>query len=192
MTTITEQNQKIAQFIELYQQGMAAWIAAGKILVEMIDEDCYVYTYIIDQCPMLNASVLGKLEQVGRGILHPRMLLTNRPGMTALSRLPLSIQERFLEEPVVLMVDARAGDYEPMSVYVRDMTQKQSQQVFACDRIRTPDEQLAWLAEERVRIAKNVTPKTVPFVIIGNRVQFLEGATLTASEITEILARLVR
>lgn len=163
MTTLmdtTTQNKKIAQLVKLMKDGVDAWVKAGEILVELVEDDPHVYDYIIQQAPNLNASVLGSLEQMGRKILHPQLLLSASPGFSRLRKLPYSMQERFIEEPIPLIVHTDGGT-DVLLVKAKDLTKDQATQVFSANRLRTEGEQKAYLIQQRsnsVRTVGDVSP----------------------------------
>jgi hypothetical protein len=190
-TTLTAQKAQIGKFIELFQTGVNAWIQAGEMLVEMVEEDPHVYDYIIQQCPTLNAGILGRFEQMGRKILHPQLLLSASPGFSKLSKLPFSMQERYLSEPVPIIVHTENGP-DVLLVETKNMTKDQASQVFAPGRIRTEGEQRAWLMQQRSNAAKPVGSNVAPWAIKGGRVVFVAGATLSAGELATIITQLTK
>jgi hypothetical protein len=161
------------------------------MLVEMVEEDPHVYDYIIQQCPTLNAGILGRFEQMGRKILHPQLLLSASPGFSKLSKLPFSMQERYLSEPVPIIVHTENGP-DVLLVETKNMTKEQANQVFAPGRIRTEGEQRAWLMQQRSNAAKPVGSNVAPWSIKGGRVVFVAGATLSAGELATIITQLTK
>ena len=186
-----ESNRKIIEFVELYKQGVAAWIQAGKLLVELTEADPHTYDYIIQQCPQLNAGVLGRFEQMGRSTLHPHLLLTASPGFAKLQKLPMSMQERYLEEPVPLIVHVDGG-MDVLLVQAKNMTKEQANQAFATTRIRTEGEQRAWLMQQRSEAARPVNTPAMAWKIKNGRVEFQAGATLSAGELATIITQLTK
>jgi hypothetical protein len=188
-TTLTNQQAQIDQFIALFKEGVEAWIKAGEILVHMVEEDPYIYDYIIAQCPTLNAGILGRFEQMGRKTLHPQLLLTASPGFAKLQKLPYSMQERYIEEPVPIIVHTDEGT-DVLLVKAKDMTKEQASQVFAPGRIRTEGEQKAWLMQQRSNNARNVTEAAqVPWKIKGGKV-IINGVEFTRKQLHVILAEM--
>lgn len=190
-TTLTSQNKQIEKFIELFTTGVNAWIQAGEMLVEMVEEDPHVYDYIIQKCPTLNAGILGRFEQMGRKTLHPQLLLSASPGFSKLSKLPFSMQERYLSEPVPIIVHTDGGT-DVLLVEAKNMTKEQANQVFAPGRIRTEGEQKAWLMQQRSMAAKPVGGNISPWTIKGGRVVFNAGASLSAGELATIITQLTK
>ena len=185
--TTSEANQKIQQFIELFKEGIAAWIKAGEILVELVESDPHTYDYIIQQCPQLNAGILGRFEQMGRKTLHPQLLLTASPGFAKLTRLPMSMQERYIDEPIVMVVHTGDGGTDTLLVAAKNMTKEQANQAFAPGRIRTEGEQKAWLVQNLSNASKPVM-KT-PWQIRGHKV-LINGVEFTRRELAGILAQM--
>ncbi len=181
---------KVTAILDHFRQGVESWTKAGELLVEMLDENPHAYDYILAACPTMNAAILGKLEAIGRKTLHPQLLLTSGPGVSRMEKLPISMQERLLTEPVPLVVMTDNGP-DILLVKAKDMSPDQVRQVFDRDRIRTEGEQRTILAEQMSRkaVSKN-TPKSVPWRIKGRKVEILEPVTLTDSELFQILAQI--
>ena len=187
--TITQQQDKIATFIEHFRRGVEEWISAGEILVEMVEEDPYVYDYIIQQCPQLNAGILGRFEQMGRKTLHPQLLLTASPGFAKLQKLPFSLQERYIEEPVPVIVHTEQGT-DVLLVKAKDMTKEQANQVFATGRIRTEGEQKAFLVQQESRRAADKKEAVDrPWRIRGHKA-IINGVEFTRKELYAILSQM--
>jgi hypothetical protein len=184
-------NTKIGQFIEAYQQGVDAWVKAGEILVEMVEEDFKVFEKIVEKCPAINVGALYMFEQMGRKTLHPRLLLSDSPGYQKLAALPLSLQERYLDEPLPLVVETDNGT-DILLVKTREMTTGQARQVFGNGRIRTEGEQKAWLIDRASKAAKPVGSNISAWKIKAGRVEFQAGATLSAGELATIITQLTR
>lgn len=195
MTTVLttkQQNSKINQFVELYTQGVQAWVAAGEIIVELVEADPYVFDSIIAKCPHLNAGILGKFEQMGRKIIHPHLLMNSSPGTERLAKLPYSVQQRYIDEPISLVVHTDHGT-SILKVKAKDMTSAQAKQVFKQDRIRTEGEQKAYMVDQESRTAiVKTSANSTPWSIKNGRVIFQQGASLSAGELAMILTQLTK
>jgi hypothetical protein len=189
--TVNEMNAKIDSFIALFKDGVEAWIKAGEILVDLVEADPHTYDYIIQKCPTLNAGILGRFEQMGRKTLHPQLLLTASPGFAKLQKLPFSMQERYIEEPIPLVVHTDDGT-DILLVQAKNMTKEQAAQVFAGDRLRTDGEQKAWLMQQRSMNARPVNKQEAAWTIKAGRVIFREGTSLSAGELATILAQITK
>lgn len=192
-TTLTqsEVEKQINQFILLYRKGVDAWIKAGEVLVALVDNDPHAYDYIIQKCPMLNAGVLARFEEMGRKTLHPQLLLTNSPGFSKLQKLPLSLQERYLEEPIPVIVHGENGT-DILMVEAKNMTKEQAAQVFTGNRVRTEGEQKALLMQAKSNAARPVGSNIAPWKIEKGRVVFQAGATLSAGELATIITQITK
>jgi len=189
--TLATQQSKIQEFAELCQKGIDAWTRAGEIIVELVEADPQVFDKIIEFNPNMDAGILGKFEMMGRKVLHPKLLLNDSPGFDALSEMPYSVQERFLISPIPLIVETETGT-DVLMVDAKNMTRNQTRQVFGKGRIRTEGEQKAWLMDQRAKKAKPCGTNIPAWIIRGGRVQFNEGATLSAGELATIITQLTK
>ena len=189
--TISEINARATRFLDLYRKGVEAWIEAGEVLCQMVDTDPHSYDYIIQKCPIINAGILERFEQMGRKTLHPQLLLNNSIGYSKLQKLPYSLQERYLDEPIPLIVHTESGETDVLLVKAREMTQDQANQVFASGRIRTEGEQKAWLIQQRSNKARDIVPaaQQTPYKIKGNKV-IINGMEFTRRQLASILAQM--
>lgn len=187
--TIAQINKHLDRFIDLYIKGSESFVQAGEILVELVDQDPHTYDYILRKFPNLNPTVLSKLEQMGRKTLHPQLLFNNSAGFAKLQRLPYSLQERYIDEPIPLVVHTEAGT-DVLLVKAREMTKEQANQAFGTGRIRTEGEQKAYLIQQESNAARNVTPAMqTPWKIKGSKVE-INGVLFTRKELTGILAQM--
>lgn len=187
--TRSELNRGIQRFLELYTKSAEAMVEAGTILCQMVDADPHAYDYIIKEQPMINPHILERFEQMGRKTLHPQLLFNNSAGYSKLQRLPFSLQERYLDEPIPLVVHTESGT-DVLLVKAREMTKDQANQAFATGRIRTEGEQKAYLIQQQSNAAKNVTPAMqTPWRIKGSKVD-INGVIFTRKELAGILAQM--
>lgn len=188
--TVTEFNQGIKGFIDLFKQGVEAWRKAGALLVKLIDSDPHAYDYILAECPSLNANILSRFEDMGRGKLHPNWLISNAHAANKIQRLPYNLQEQLLDQPVPMVVHTDNGT-DILLVQAKNMTQQQANQVFATGRIRTEGEQKAWLVEQESKQMKNVSPPQPSqlYTIKGGKV-IINGVEFTRKQLTGILLQL--
>jgi hypothetical protein len=121
------------------------------------------------------------------------LLLTSSPGFARLQKLPYSLQERFIEEPIALIVHTEQGT-DVLLVKAKDLTKEQAAQVFAPNRLRTEGEQKAWMIQQQSNAARS-TPSpntTAAWRIKGGRVEFTAGASLSAGELATIITQLTK
>jgi hypothetical protein len=187
--TIAQINITIDRFVDLYVKGSEAFVQAGELLVKLVDNDQHTYDYILRKFPTLNPTILNKLEQMGRKTLHPQLLFNNSAGYSKLQKLPYSLQERYIDEPIPLVVHTENGT-DVLLVKAREMTKEQANQAFGTGRIRTEGEQKAYLIQQESNAARNVTPAMqTPWKIKGAKVE-INGVLFTRKELAGILAQM--
>ena len=145
--TVTNPQIKLSQIKDLFHQGVQAWVKAGELIVEVIDEEGNSLEEINETLEM-PLDVLATLEKIGRKQVNPQLLLSDYPAARPLERLPMSEQERLMIEPVdVLLQNGTTTDV--LKVSVQHMTREQVKQVFARNYVRPIHEQRAWLEGQR-------------------------------------------
>lgn len=188
MTTTLTKTATIDQFLSFFKEGYDAWVKAGEVLVELIDNDPSAIDTILDRYPDINAGILRQFERLGRKQLHPLLLLESTPGESRLSRLPYSEQVRHIDKPVEIIVETDAGP-DTMSVQTKHLTRLQADQVFAKDHVRSLAEQRAWLMDRRERSVTDAL-QTHPWRIVGKNQVEVAGVRLTRKQVLEILKEL--
>jgi hypothetical protein len=187
-TTLTNQTEKIARFIDLFRDGVKAWIKAGELLVEMTEENPKVYDEILAQCPQINAGILARFEEMGRKTLHPQLLLNASPGFSKLKRLPFSLQERYLTEPVPIIIETSDG-VDTLLVKAKDMSREQANQAFGGNRLRTEGEQRAYLAQKDSEAPKHSGKAISLWTKKNGKIFFNPDVGFTPSDLAAILAQ---
>ena len=183
---------KINQFTKLIQQGIDAWQDAGTLLIEMIKSDSKIFDKIIAKDPRLNASILGRFEQIGRKVLHPYLLISDSPAASKLATMPYSVQERYLNEPVPLIIETGNG-IDTILVDIKNMSNGQANQAFGRGIVRTSSQQRAWLLDRASKTAKTVKEKNRPLYMIKNgKVHFNQDAEFSLAELVKIMAALAK
>lgn len=186
--------RRVEKFGELIRNVGAGLEAAGKYLVEMLEDIPDAKRQILARFPEFSISLLNQLEAVGRGQLHPRLTMTANPGFVRLRGLPMSDQVRYMEEPVELLVE-KDGVYDTLLVLVKDLTAEQAKQVFSADHIRTSGAQRAWMEDAKAHAAmlKHSDEFTEPYKIQkDNTVIFTGNVRMSAAQLTEILSKLLK
>jgi hypothetical protein len=193
MTTAIQYKQdRINQFLAAFQAGVDAWIEAGKILVELVDEDPHIYNYIQDQCPAMTPDILGKFESIGRGIILPTLAMDTSPGSKHLQRLPLSVQERFAHEPIPVIVQSDDEDStDCLLIKYQDLTPAQAKQVFRNGRLATEGEQRAWIEDYKLKNAKPRKHDDTPWKLTKNDL-IVGDIHFTAKQLAGFLAQLTK
>lgn len=179
-------------FIAALQQGARALKTAGDLLVKCLAADPLAKQRI-SVASGVGLSTLNVFERIGRNQLHCDLFLLDVPASGHLARLPYSDQERYLHEPVELLVGSN-GNADVLRVEIRNLTPEQARQVFALDHVRDLGEQRAWLAQQSKKgKTVNVTPTN--YRIKGDAVEFLLGngkLRVTRAELLRIAAEMER
>jgi hypothetical protein len=188
-----EQEIKIKEFIVAFAEGKAAFEKCGKIIVELVDADPYVYNYIEQKCAAMTPAVLRMFEDIGRGKVLPSLAFDNSEPAKIMRRFPLPMQARLECEPIPLVVRKSDGKMDVRLVKLTDMTKDQRQQAIDKDRLRTEGQQRSLLDEQSSRAAIiDIKAKAVAsaYSIKGGVVTFAQGTTLTRKQLASILAQL--
>jgi hypothetical protein len=190
-TEIINLDQEVKSFVAAYQSGMNAWEEAGRIIVRIVDHDPHAVDDIIAQCPALTPTIIGVFERIGRGQLLPSLAMDSSIGASKLRELPLSLQRRYEQEPIPLIINTNNGT-EVLLVDAKNMTREQVKQVFGKGRIRSEGEQKAFLVQQSSNNAKPCAQGKPAWTVRGGRVIFEAGTTLTAGELATILAQITK
>lgn len=171
----------VKEFVALLYAGVEAWEKAGKMLVKMMSTNPNIKDKILKDHPEISASVLVKLEKVGRGIIKPELLLSDAAPYRVVRSLPISDQDRLLQDPQVPILIESSGTMDVIHVDFRYLSATQTKQVFAKDHIRTEAEQRAWMEDARkVEFKKE-------WEFVDGMVVFKKGASLTISQLSGII-----
>lgn len=104
---------------------------------------------VIEGTPQSMRDIWRKLDRVGAGTLHPRLVTSSGLASRYLGKLPIEEQEKHLTELVEVAI-TKNGRADVLRVDVENMSSLQRQQVFAVTgnsvKIRSIPEQKAWLA----------------------------------------------
>ncbi len=194
MKTVVINKAQLREFLELYQQGVDAWVKAGEKLVELVEACPDVFDTLLEMDPRLNPHILQRFEALGRRMLHPQLLTDDTPGYRALSRLPFSAQKKYIEEPVPVLTCDEGQPDDHLLVNVRDLSPRQVKQVFNNGKLRTLAQQKVWLTEYRRRefdkYSLKQSQERPSWQIRGKKVEFSAHTVLSAREIAAILSQL--
>lgn len=188
-----EQESKIKEFIAAFAEGRKAFERCGKIIVELVDSDPYVYNYIEQKCPAMTPSILRMFEDIGRGKVLPSLAFDNSESARIMRRFPLPMQARLECEPIPLVVRGDKNKLDVRLVRLADMTKDQRAQAVDKDRLRTENQQRALLDEQSARAAIiDIKAKAVQsaYSVKNGVVTFSAGSSFTRKQLANILAQL--
>lgn len=177
----------IDRFFELIQRGVDAWIEAGQIVAENIDKDPDWADTVNTAHPEIGVEMIYAFERIGRKQLHPKLMLSDGPGVRKLRRLSYHQQEKFLNEPLPMLIN-NEGSWESLSVDIHNLTKAQADQVFDGDCVRTLQQQRAWIEDHKAK--RSVLQYDEPFRITGRKLVVMEPCQLSAKQLAQILAQM--
>lgn len=188
-----EVNSKIREFLNLIKSGFEAFQQAGNILAQLVDDDPHVTDLIIRECPQLTPNILGRFEQIGRGMMHPALAMDPSPAAKSLRKLPLSLQVKYQVEMIPVVVINGQGEPDVLLINYKDMTQDQIRQVFRNDRVATEGEQRAWIADKQGK-AKLEAIKGPPalWMVRGRKIIVTRACELTEKDLESMKSQLKR
>lgn len=176
-------------FIEFVMQGIECWTKAGEIAAMASESDPNWIDDVCDKCPDITPECVKRFIDIGRKKLHPRLAISEAPGVRRLRRLPYAVQEKFSNEPLELLVSSGSG-WETLRVDVRNLTPDQAAQVLDEDGPRSIAAQRAYIED---RAAKRVAPPiraSLPYRIVGKKLVVMTGCTLERKDLTKILGEM--
>ena len=190
MTTLTQAgidyDKAISSINDLMVRGMEAWKAAGRIVADLVDQDQDAIDRIIEKSPMLTKGILRSLERIGRSELLPELLLKSGAAYARLREMPYSVQRRYMNEPVPVLIHTANGP-DTLNVSLDSLTPRQARQVFGSDGVRDLSAQRAWLADNCA--APTPEADTLPFEVHGKTVVFTRPCKMSRADIAALLQR---
>lgn len=189
-TTGPDDSQRyIQEFLKLFEQGRQCWIKAGRTLAEAVDKVPGFLKLMEEHCPQFPPRFLNRMLDLGRGALHEELLLAGSKGELALAKLPYSWQEKYVKQPVELLLK-KDDKWDTLLVAVADLTPDQCHQVFDGSGVRTTAQQRVYLESQWAR--KTAPPKqaNLPYRIVGGKLIVMAPVTLNRKELANLLAEM--
>jgi hypothetical protein len=146
-----DQTDEIDLFINACGDLLENLERVGVLAAQAIARDPQFPDKVHARCPDLTPPFILRMEAVGLGKLHAKFALAECPGVSRLKRLPLAIQERYVENPVSLLVQQTSGSWDTLQVDVRNLTSEQARQVFSSDGVRDESAQRTWIEARRIK-----------------------------------------
>lgn len=185
MKKLATTDTTIEQFYTLIMQGVEAWTEAGKIVSKKMDEDPDWAEMVTNKHPEIGIETVYAFYRIGKGVLHPKLLLSDKPGIRALRRLPYFEQEKYLNNPVKVLIENK-GDWESINMSIYNMTPLQSKQVFDGEEVRSEAGQRAWIESQKIR-TKPVDVNE-PYRVVGKNLVIMEPCRFTQKQLMQIMA----
>jgi hypothetical protein len=136
-------NHQVEQFGKLINNGVESLTQACKLYVQTIDKDIELQAVFFETYPEIPHTAWRRFEAVGRGNLHPKLLINFNCAARRLERCSFSEQTQYVEKPFNVLLNN--SDTLPVSLY--NLTPGQIRQVFAKDHVRNIPEQRAYLED---------------------------------------------
>ena len=171
---------EIAEFTTLIAAGVEAWLRAGEIVVRSLDADPEWIDKVCLRCPEITPETVLAFDRVGRKKLHPRLLLSNKPGAARLRSLPIELQEKYLVAPIPVLIK-NGAKVEDLAVSVWNLTVEQCRQAFDGDSLRSLGAQRAWLESRQ----PSGLPLEVsePYRIRGHMLEVMEPCRISVKKL---------
>ena len=191
LTTTGQNDPKhyIQEFTGLFEQGRQCWLKAGKTLAEAVDKIPGFMALLEENCPQFPPRFLKRMVDLGRGALHEELMITASRGEECLARLPYSWQEKFVKQPVELLVKS-SDQWDTLLVPVPDLTPEQCRQVFDGACVRTTAQQRVYLENQWAR--KTAPPQQVnlPYRIVAGKLVVMVPVTFNRKELARLLSEM--
>lgn len=174
---------RVNEFKKLFEYGISKIVEACKIYVEEIDKGNK--KQFQELCPDVHPSAWSKFENIGRGVMHPKLLCLDSVIERPLSKMPISVQTEAIESGVDVLVEG--GNV--LHVQVKNLTPLQSKQVFAKNYIRDTASQRAWIESKKT---EDVIPveNIQSYEVKKNKVTIFKPTIFTRHDIVRILSEM--
>ena len=146
------------KFAALVNAGVNSWTQAGKLLVEMVDQDPDAFKKIITLYPAISHELLAIFERIGRNQVYPYLLMDNSPGCRKLLELPYESQVEIYKHGVDIVTGLKTKTGEPIveRKRVQQISSFDASMVFADGELRSVDRQVAIR-----QMASGIRPKKI-------------------------------
>ena len=169
--------------------AMASVIETAQELVRLIDSQPLFAEQLAAQYPKIGMAIIKNFERIGRKQMIPGLMWDASPGASALRRMPYSLQEKYYDNVVPLLVNAESG-WDVLRTPIGSLTKDQAAQVFNGETIRTEAQQRAWIEDRRSREAIKTVNKVEPYRIVGKELLVTAHCVFTAKDLASILSRI--
>ena len=150
--------ERAGKFAGLVNAGVNSWTQAGRLLVEMVDQDPDTFKKITTLHPAISHEMLAIFERIGRNQVYPYLLLDTSPGCRKLLELPYESQVEIFKHGVDVVVDLKRGTREPVveRKRIQQISSFEASVVFADGELRSVERQ-ASIKE----MASGIRPKKI-------------------------------
>lgn len=168
---------------ELLALGVQARYLACKLYVEIIDKTPSDKEIIHDKYSFISESDWNKIESVGRGIITPK-LLEGGFAANALSRCSRSDQDRYIKEPIELLIQKAPNQFDTIKVMYYNLDKNQRKQIFRGGHVNTLAEQKNYLVSGEAEKNFLHIGNGKPYAIRGGKLIVTKPCVFTLKELT--------
>lgn len=179
---------EIKAWADAYQSGVDGWVKLGEITARLID----TYPDFMDKLcaahKQITPEFLKRLARVGRHEIVPQLLVASSCGSNKLRQLPYELQEKYVSQPVELLVKTEAG-WDTLLVEVDNLTKDQTDQVFDSKTrdVRSTAAQRAFIEDKQVPAVKTAV---VPYRIKGGKLEVFSPCSFGSKDLARIMVEL--
>lgn len=182
---------KDAAFLrETIGKGFEHFQIAGKFIADKIDDDPTWVNRIAAECPELRPEFLRLLAKIGRGTpVRLALAPDHLPGIRKLLKAPVETQNRYLDDPIPVLVPAGEG-WDTLLIKAKDLSSEQSDQVFDRDGdVRTIEAQRAYIASKATKDRANAVAPAfeVPYSIVNGFLVVTKPVRLSKRDLKKLL-----
>jgi len=169
-------------------------------VAELYVEACKMYVNILSTEPTIKDAMqeegftaieLKKMEHIGRGLMHQKLLFASGRQYQALARCPLSDQEKCFNNPIPVL----CANGDVLNVSIENLTKEQVDQVFSNGTVRSIAGQKNYLeslkTQGEVEKAKESTAqKPAPYKVTKYGIEKITVTSISRAELLAILNKL--
>jgi hypothetical protein len=186
--------KSVDEFISLVKAGIESWSRAAEIARAEIDKDIGWPDKVCEKYPnFVSPAVINRFAGIGLKYI-PQLALIESAGAKRLRKLPLALQQKYINEPLPVLIKGENGrGYEPLLLNFCDMTPDQAAQVIAHDRVRTDSEQRAWIEDRKKRKSDEELPQRnagLPWRAVDDEIEVTVPTRFKTTDLLEMLREL--
>ncbi len=149
---------KIDNFVTKIKLGVEFFEDAGRLLVEMLDEDPYVFEEIIKKSreDWMTMDVLCTFEQIGRRQLAVGAMFLPKHVLNRLIALPIDTQIEIASKPVPIFGGLHEGHHKINLKPAAQLSRVEAKRAIGPGGLRTPEEQARLAASPKIKVNLDV------------------------------------
>ena len=187
-TTAMTTTEAISEFRKAFESGINSIVTAANIYVAAIDENPRnADQFRLAFADSIPSSAWSGFEAVGRKWMHPKLLMggiSTGKKSTMIKRLPYSMQERVFDRE---RFDLLCANGDKLQIDIMEATPEQAEQIFDGSSVRSLSAQKSFIESRREQAKSQPEPDVMPYTIMGGKVSFRRGVSLTRQEVKRLL-----